>query len=87
MALLRELARSDPRVAVLRDAHAYGVAETRNVALEHILDRRIAPYILPLDDDDLLELTAIDKAVWALESNPQWAIASYCAPADPAPLR
>jgi hypothetical protein len=30
-----------------------------------------------LDDDDLYELTTLEKAVWMLESNPQWALASY----------
>ena len=79
LALLRKLARLDPRITILRDPDAYGVAETRNLALEHILRHNIAPYIVPIDDDDLFELTAIEKTLWALESNPQWAILSYCA--------
>ena len=71
------LASIDRRIVVLRDPESRGLASSRNVALDYIMSLGLAPYIVPLDDDDLFEFTALEKAVWMLESNPQWDIASY----------
>ena len=37
----------------------------------------LSPYVVILDDDDLFELTALEKVVWMLESNPEWAIGGF----------
>lgn len=54
-----------PRLRVLRLSHA-GVAATRNRAIQ----TSTAKYILPLDDDDLLEPSYVSKCVKVLEERP-----------------
>lgn len=61
-----------PRVRVLRLPHG-GVAATRNRAI----GTSSAKYILPLDDDDLIEPEYISKAVAVLEERPEVGIV-YC---------
>lgn len=79
IAALKRFASSDPRITLINNPGQAGLANARNVALEHIYSdaKYYTPYIAPLDDDDLLELTAFEKAVWMLESNPQWSLASF----------
>lgn len=50
-----------------------GVSRARNDGLRHAVD---TPYVLFLDDDDLMEVTYLETLVWALESNPEFAYAS-----------
>lgn len=64
---LREVAR-DPRVVLLRNEGQRGLSASRNVALRWILDKearrrdgRRPRYVTNLDDDDLFELTALEK--------------------------
>lgn len=60
---LRQLAK-DPRVVVLRNDEGLGVGRSRNRALEYVAamaeDTR-PRYVVSLEDDDLLELTALEK--------------------------
>jgi hypothetical protein len=69
----------DPRVTILHNKPGVtGLPAGRNVALSHILAlKNIPPYLASLDDDDLFELTALEKVTWMLESNPQWAIGGF----------
>lgn len=69
--LLEELS-DRPKVRVLRLPHV-GVAATRNRAIE----TSSAKYILPLDDDDLIEPDYVSKAVEVLEERPEVGIV-YC---------
>jgi len=62
--LLDEIAK-DPRVVILRNEGERGLAHSRNVALKWILSEENAArrpkYLASLDDDDLYELTALEK--------------------------
>ena len=63
LAALKDLAK-DPRVVVLRNEVGMGVGRSRNRALEHLaaMDEGRGPrYVASLEDDDLLELTALEK--------------------------
>ena len=77
-AILRDLAR-DPRVHVVTNTGAQGLSEGRNVGIEWLLAHYDPPppYLISLDDDDLFELTALEKACWMLESNPTWDLAGF----------
>ncbi|KAM0788450.1 hypothetical protein ACM66B_001584 [Microbotryomycetes sp. NB124-2] len=77
-AYLRELAK-DPRVVLLANSGNPGLAQGRNVGLKYLLDKtpHKPKYIMPLDDDDLYELTALEKIVWMMESNPGWSLGGY----------
>lgn len=67
--LLQEIAK-DPRVTLLVNSGMGGLAATRNVGFEYALSKPVVPpYFSCLDDDDLYELTALEKAVWMIESN------------------
>lgn len=68
--LLSEVDRSDSRIKVVRHEANRGLPAARNTGVAEAT----APYVLFLDDDDLLEPTAIEKWVWFLESNPQYAL-------------
>jgi hypothetical protein len=35
------------------------------------------PYLVSLDDDDMFELTALEKVAWMLESNQEWALGGF----------
>lgn len=64
IALLHEIAK-DPRVVILKNEGSRGLSASRNVALRWLLsdenaDRR-PRYLASLDDDDLYELTALEK--------------------------
>ena len=67
-----------PKVFVRRNTReARGLPVARNVALELIHSEMPTTYWALLDDDDVLELTAYEKLVWALESARTLDIASY----------
>lgn len=73
--LLRDVA-VDPRVIIVPNQGERGLASSRNVGLEYLLSRDyVPPYIVPLDDDDLFEFTALEKLAWFLESNENMALA------------
>ncbi|SGY17708.1 BQ5605_C015g07867 [Microbotryum silenes-dioicae] len=82
LAMLASIAK-DPRVVILKNTGDRGLAASRNVALNWLLsESRIAAglqprYIASLDDDDLYELTALEKTVWMLESNPEWDLGGF----------
>lgn len=69
----------DKRVTVIQNKGLKGLAASRNVGLNYIEnDTHAAPhYVAMIDDDDLYELTATEKAVWMLESNPDWSLATF----------
>jgi len=79
LARLAQAAKRDPRVLVLRNNATGGLVSARNQGLRAVAERADlrAPFIALLDDDDILELTALEKAVWMLHSNPNWSIAGY----------
>lgn len=69
----------DPRVVVIQNRGAQGLAAGRNVGLEHVFRQYSPPpkYLVSLDDDDLFEYTALEKACWMLESNPDWDLGGF----------
>lgn len=66
--LLAELERADPRIFVIRQSNS-GPSAARNLSFANSNGR----YICLLDSDDLIEATYIEKCVWFLESNPEFA--------------
>lgn len=68
LARLRAVQARDARIKVVSQANA-GPAAARNNAVRHAAGR----YLCLLDSDDMLEPTFIEKCVWFLESNPEFA--------------
>lgn len=68
LARLRAIESSDPRVKVVFQKNG-GPAAARNTAVKNSIGR----YLCLLDSDDMLEPTFIEKCLWFLESNPQFA--------------
>jgi glycosyltransferase involved in cell wall biosynthesis len=68
VARLENLARMDHRITVIRQENA-GPAAARNRAFSATSGR----YICLLDSDDMIEPTYLEKCVWFLESNPEFA--------------
>lgn len=58
----------DPRIKVITQANS-GPAAARNHAFRHSMGR----YVCLLDSDDMLEPTFIEKCLWFLESEPNFA--------------
>lgn len=79
--LLAGLEKLDRRIKVLKaGAGQRGLASSRNTGLEYIFKAyagRIPKYLVSLDDDDIFELTALEKSTWMLESNPGWSLAGF----------
>jgi glycosyltransferase involved in cell wall biosynthesis len=50
-----------------------GPSRARNYGLQYAVD---TPYVLFLDDDDLMEVTYLETMLWALESNAEFAYAN-----------
>jgi glycosyltransferase involved in cell wall biosynthesis len=65
---IREVAARDQRIKVIRQANA-GPGAARNTAYRHSTGR----YVCLLDSDDMLEPTYLEKCVWFLDSNPEFA--------------
>lgn len=65
---LAQVAAKDVRIKVIRQANA-GPAAARNTAFRNTNGR----YICMLDSDDMIEPTYLEKCVWFLESNPEFA--------------
>ena len=76
---LHRAAREDSRIVLTHNTGQAGLAAGRNFGLDAMYSHPAlqAPYVVMLDDDDLLELTTLEKAIWMLESNKQWSLASY----------
>lgn len=68
VARLAELATRDVRVRVIRQDNA-GPGAARNRAFEASRGR----YVCLLDSDDMIEPTYLEKCIWFLESNPEFA--------------
>lgn len=77
IAILADLVSRDSRVVVVDNDGEKGVCNARNKAIDVALAFGDTAYVSALDDDDLLELTTLEKAVWMLESNPEWDLASF----------
>ena len=69
LAVLAEYRARDPRIRVLDLAANQGPGEARNAGFAAARGE----YVYQLDDDDLLEPTALEKAYFFLESNPEYA--------------
>lgn len=65
---LRYVAQKDERITVIRQSNA-GPAAARNTAFHNSSGR----YICLLDSDDMIEPTYLEKCVWFLDSNPEFA--------------
>lgn len=65
---LDQVAQSDARIKVIRQTNA-GPGAARNVSFAHGTGR----YVCLLDSDDMIEPTYLEKAVWFLDSNPEFA--------------
>ncbi len=65
---LSRVAESDSRIKVIRQENA-GPSAARNMAFNHSKGQ----YICLLDSDDMLEPTYIEKCIWFLESNNEFA--------------
>ena len=60
----------DARVTLLLNKGQGGLPASRNLGFEYALKKAvIPPYFSCLDDDDLFELTALEKSIWMIESN------------------
>jgi hypothetical protein len=75
---LEAAAQADPRLQFLRLSNAVGQAAARNHALATLATEAAfqSPYVAFVDEGDLYELTALEKMVWMLETNPQWDFSS-----------
>lgn len=65
---LRALVAQDARIRVIRQDNA-GPSAARNRAFAHASGR----YVCLLDSDDMVEPTYLEKAVWFLDANPEFA--------------
>ena len=65
---LAKIAAKDERIKVIRQTNA-GPGAARNMAFRNASGR----YICLLDSDDMVEPTYLEKAVWFLDSNPEFA--------------
>lgn len=70
LAILEGYRRRDPRIRVIDNQVNQGLAGTRNVGFE----AATTEYVFLLDDDDLMEPTAIEKFVCFLESYPEYVV-------------
>ena len=65
--LLREVAEADPRITVIKHASNRGRSVARNAAITAARTE----YVYMLDQDDLLEPTALEKSLWCLITHPE----------------
>jgi glycosyltransferase involved in cell wall biosynthesis len=68
LAQLEHLISQEPRACVIHQSNA-GPAVARNTAVQHAR----GTYIMQLDADDLVEPTFLEKALWVLATQPQFA--------------
>lgn len=69
-ALLNEYRGRDPRIRVIDHEVNKGLSAARNTGVAAAR----SPYVFLLDDDDLLEPTALEKMYWFLETHPEFAV-------------
>jgi len=72
LAVLDEVRELDPRIRVVVHPSNRGLSAARNTAFAHAR----ADLVFLLDDDDLLEPTALEKTLWCLASHPEYAFAN-----------
>ncbi len=72
LAVLEEIRRLDSRVRVVHHSRNQGLSAARNTAFANAR----ADFVFLLDDDDLLEPTAVEKTLWCLASHPELAFAN-----------
>ena len=72
LAVLERYRAGDPRVRVIDQPRNQGPGAARNTGYRAAR----CEYVCQLDDDDLLEPTAMETWLWHLESHPQYAIAN-----------
>eukprot|EP00051_Salpingoeca_urceolata_P002022 m.46221 g.46221 ORF g.46221 m.46221 type:complete len:978 (+) comp11842_c1_seq1:126-3059(+) len=70
---LRSRVAGDRRVRIVDNDGQRGLPSARNFGFKHVRSK----YLSFLDDDDLFELTAIEKSVWFLESNAGMAMCGF----------
>ena len=73
MEVLTDLAENSPNIFFIHNEKNLGVAASRNLAIE----QSTGDYILPLDADDTIEKTYVEKAAKILDKNPNIGIV-YC---------
>jgi glycosyltransferase involved in cell wall biosynthesis len=73
LAILYSIVRSDPLIRLVDSASAPGYANAINFGLARVRTK----YWAFLDDDDLMELTSYEKAVWMLETVPSAHMIGY----------
>jgi len=69
LGLLEPYRNGDPRIRVIDHPRNCGLSAARNTGFAAAR----TPYVIQLDSDDLLELTAAEKWAWFLESYPEFA--------------
>lgn len=69
LAILDEYRNRDPRIRVIDNQENLGLAGSRNVGFQHAR----CEFVFLLDDDDLMEPTALEKFYWFLLSHPEFA--------------
>jgi glycosyltransferase involved in cell wall biosynthesis len=72
LAVLNQYRQRDPRIRIIDFPDNRGVVASRNAGFAAAR----SPYVFQLDDDDLIEPTAIEKLYWYLESHPEHAVVS-----------
>lgn len=70
LAVLDEYRNRDPRIRVIDNAENLGLAGSRNVGFAQAR----AEFVFLLDDDDLMEPTALEKFYWFLIAHPEFAV-------------
>lgn len=73
VARLADVATKDERIKVIKQANA-GPAAARNTSVRNTNGR----YICLLDSDDMIEPTYLEKCVWFLDSNSNFAFCNAC---------
>lgn len=74
-ALMSQVARLDSRVTVLNNTYDPGYKNACNFAFDHAISN--TTYYALLDDDDIMELTAYEKAVVLLELQPEFHMVGF----------
>jgi len=69
--ILRKYRNLDLRIRIIDHDKNLGPSAARNTGVRYARSE----YILPLDSDDLIEPTMIEKYYWLLETHPEWSFA------------
>ncbi|MEI7555884.1 glycosyltransferase [Candidatus Chlorohelix sp.] len=68
IAMLSDLAQADSRIRIINHQENKGLSAARNTGFKEAT----TPYVVLLDSDDLLEITAVEKWYWFLETHPEY---------------